>query len=73
MSKITKLGYGIIVFDDVCHLRNMLTEVRTHCDYIVVCLQNESYYGVPIEQKIIEHIKLLTEEKLVDDVIANKK
>ncbi len=69
MSKITKLGYGIIVFDDVCHLRNMLTEVRPHCDEIVICLQNDSYYGVPIDQKVIEHVKLLVEEKLVDDVI----
>ena len=69
MSKITKLGYGIIVFDDVCHLRNMLTEVRNSCDEIVVCLQNESYYGIPINQKIVQHIKSLIDEKLVDDVI----
>lgn len=69
MSKITKLGYGVIVFDDVCHLRNMLTEVRDSCDEIVVCLQNESYYGLPINNKIIDHIKVLVEEKLVDDVI----
>ena len=48
MSKITQLGYGVIVFDDVCHLRNMLTEVRDSCDEIVVCLHNESYYGLPI-------------------------
>lgn len=69
MSKISKLGYGVIVFDDVCHLVNMLTEVRDQCDEIVVCLQNESYYGVPIQQKIIDHIKSLVEAKLVDDVI----
>lgn len=69
MSKISKLGYGVIVFDDVCHLKNMLTEVRPHCDEIVVCLQNESYYGVPIEQKIINHVQTLVEEKLVDDII----
>ena len=69
MSKITKLGYGVIVFDDVCHLRNMLTEVRTYCDEIVVCLQNESYYGNPIDQNVVKHIGQLVEEKLVDDVI----
>ena len=69
MSKITKLGYGIIVFDDVCHLRNMLTEVRPLCDEIVVCLQNESYYGIPINPKVIDHVKFLVEENLVDDVI----
>jgi hypothetical protein len=69
MSKITKLGYGVIVFDDVCHLRNMLTEVRTYCDEIVVCLQNESYYGNPIDQNVVKHIGKLVEEKLVDDVI----
>lgn len=69
MSKITKLGYGVIVFDDVCHLRNMLTEVRPHCDEIVICLQNDSYYGVPINTKVIDHVKFLVDEKLVDDVI----
>ncbi len=69
MSKIRKLGYGIIVFDDVCHLRNMLTEVRPHCDVIVLCLQNESYYGVPIRQEVINHVNELVNEKLVDNVI----
>ena len=67
MSKITKLGYGIIVFDDVCHLRNMLTEVRPNCDEIVVCLQNESYYGIPINPKVIEHVKSLVEEYIPND------
>lgn len=69
MSKITKLGYGVIVFDDVCHLRNMLTEVRPLCDVITVCLQNESYYGLPIKESIIKHVSELVDEKLVDDVI----
>lgn len=69
MSKITKLGYGIIVFDDVCHLRNMLDEVRPHCDTIVVCLQNESYHGTPIEQKIVQYIGTLKESGLIDDII----
>ena len=69
MSKIQKLGYGIIVFDDVCHLRNMLTEVRPHCDVIVLCLQNESYYGVPIRKEVINHVNELVNEKLVDNVI----
>ena len=69
MSKIQKLGYGIIVFDDVCHLRNMLKEVRPHCDVIVLCLQNESYYGVPIRKEVINHVNELVNEKLVDNVI----
>lgn len=69
MNKIKKLGYGIIVYDDVCHLRNMIAEIRDLCDEIVVCLQNESYFGVPIEQKIVEYIGNIKEEGLIDDII----
>ena len=29
---ISKLGYGIIVFDDVFHLRNMISEIRDLVD-----------------------------------------
>ena len=32
-------------------------------------LQNESYYGVPINQNVVQHINWLIEQKLVDDVI----
>lgn len=68
-NKIEKLGYGVIVFDDVAHLRNMLTEVRPSCDLIVLCLQNESYYGVPINQNVVKHVKTLIDEGLADDAI----
>lgn len=66
---IKKLGYGIIVFDDVFHLRNMISEIRPLVDEIVVCMQNESYYGVPIDQSVVAYVGKLVEDKLVDHVI----
>lgn len=66
---ISKLGYGIIVFDDVFHLRNMISEIRDLVDEITICLQNESYYGVPIDQSVVSYVGKLVEEKLVDHII----
>ena len=45
MSRICKLGMGIVVFDDVTHLRNMCSEIRDLVDVILICLQNKSYFG----------------------------
>lgn len=69
MSKIKKLGMGIVAFDDVTHLKNMCSEIRDLVDVIVVCLQNESYFGNPIERVVVEHIELLKSEGFVDDII----
>lgn len=69
MSKISKLGYGIIVFDDVFHLKNMISEIRDFVDEVVICLQNESYYGIPIEQEIVDYSHTLVEDHLVDHII----
>lgn len=66
---IKKLGYGIIVFDDVFHLLNMISEIRDMVDEITVCLQNESYYGTPIEHSVVSYIGKLSEKGLVDHVI----
>lgn len=66
---MNKLGLGIVAFDDTLHLRNITSEIRDLCDLIVVCLQNESYHGVPIEEHIKKEIGELCEEGLVDEVI----
>jgi hypothetical protein len=69
MSKITKLGLGIVAFDDTCHLKNIVSEVRDLCDEITICLQQESYHGDPIDQSVVEYVEGLKREGLVDSVI----
>ena len=69
MSKISKLGYGIVAFDDTCHLRNILSEIRDQIDEVVVCLQKLSYHGDPIDEKVVNYIDKLKSVGLVDDVI----
>ena len=69
MSKIDKLGLGILVFDDVCHLRNICTELRDLCDDITLCLQNTSYHGDPIQPKIVDFCRRLVSEGVVDDMV----
>jgi len=64
-----KLGLGIVAFDDTLHLKNIITEIRDLCDVVTVCLQNVSYHGDPIDDKIIVEIEKLKEEKLVDKII----
>ena len=66
---MNKLGLGIVAFDDTLHLRNITSEIRDLCDMIVVCLQKESYHGVPIDVRIESDIYKLKDEGLVDDVI----
>lgn len=69
MSRICKLGMGIVVFDDVTHLRNMCSEIRDLVDVILICLQNKSYFGSPINDNVIKHIDELKDDHLVDDII----
>jgi hypothetical protein len=69
MSRIKKLGMGIVAFDDVTHLKNMCSEIRDLVDVILVCLQKESYFGNPIDDKVVEHIDLLKSEGFIDDVM----
>lgn len=67
--KIEKLGLGIVAFDDVCHLKNITSELRDLVDNITICLQKTSYHGDPIEQKVIDHINVLKDDGLVNDII----
>lgn len=69
MSKISKLGLGIVVFDDTFHLKNITTEVRDLCDEITICLQHESYYNEPISHDVVNYVNTLKEEGLVDSII----
>lgn len=69
MSKITKLGLGIVAFDDVTHLKNICAEVRDLCDVIVVCLQHTSYFGHPIPDGVASYIASLRREGYINDII----
>ena len=69
MSKITKLGLGIVAFDDTCHLLNITSEIRDLCDNITVCLQKTSYHGDPISQSVVDYIEELSKKGLVDSII----
>ena len=69
MSKISKLGMGIVAFDDVTHIKNMCAEIRDVVDVIVVCLQNKSYFGIDIEPEIVTYIETLKGDGFIDDVM----
>ena len=69
MSKITKLGLGIIAFEGTEHLKNIIYEIRDCCDVVVICLQKTSYHGDPIKEEDIADVELLKTCNLVDDII----
>lgn len=69
MSKITKLGLGIIAFEGTEHLKNITYELRDYCDIITICLQKTSYHGDPIKQEDIDEVELLKSCGLIDSVI----
>ena len=67
--KDAKIGLGIIAFDDTCHLKSIVSELRDLCDEIVICLQKESWHGDPIEQEVVDYVDRLLQKKFIDDVI----
>lgn len=69
MSKITKLGYGIVAFEGTEHIKNITYELRELVDEIVVCLQEYSYHGDKIDKKDVAVIEDLKAHGLVDKII----
>ena len=69
MSKISKLGLGIIAFEGTEHLKNIIYEIKDYCDVVVICLQKTSYHGDPIKQEDIDDIELLKTCNLVNSII----
>lgn len=72
MSKITKLGLGIVCFDGSEHLKNICSEIRTEVDYILVCLQEVSYHGDIIDEYDIKEVNILKEVGLIDEILWYK-
>lgn len=69
MSKISKLGMGIIAFEGIEHIKNITYEIRELVDTIVICLQKESYHGEQIHQEDVDLANQLLEYGYVDDII----
>lgn len=69
MSKISKLGLGVVAFEGVEHLQSILYELRLACDYICVCLQQKSYFGKPIKKSDVEEVNRLKSIGLIDCIL----
>lgn len=69
MSKISKLGLGIVCFDGSEHVKNICSEIRNEVDYILVCLQKISYHGESIDEYDINEIQSLKDVGLIDEIM----
>lgn len=69
MSKISKLGLGIIAFEGLEHIKNITYELRPLTDVIIICLQKESYHGVPIDQEDVNEAENLKSLGYIDGII----
>lgn len=69
MSKISKLGLGIIAFEGPELIKSITYELRDTVDFIVICLQQNSYHGDPIKEKDVKEIEYLKEMNLIDEII----
>lgn len=69
MSKISKLGLGIVAFEGTEHLKNITYELRDLCDTIAVCLQQTSYHGEPIKEEDIKVVENLKNLGYIDTII----
>lgn len=69
MSNISKLGMGVVAFDDVTHLKNICSEIRDLVDVIVICLQDKSYFGISIDNKVVDHVNELKCDGFIDDIM----
>lgn len=69
MSKISKLGLGIIAFEGPELIKSITYELRDVTDFIVVCLQKTSYHGDPIKDCDVKEVEYLKEMNLIDEII----
>lgn len=69
MSKISKLGVGIVAFEGTEHIKNITHEIRPYVDEIVVCLQDVSYTGISIDKYDIEEVERCVAAGLVDKIV----
>lgn len=68
-NNIKKLGLGIVAFEGTEHIKNITTELREDCDYIVVCLQERSYMGDTISEDDVDECERLLDKGLIDEIV----
>jgi hypothetical protein len=66
MSKIKKLGIGIVAFEGTEHLKNITYELRDEVDVIAVCMQKVSYFGEPVDSIDVKEVERLKAEGYID-------
>jgi len=64
-----KIGMAINVFEGSEHISDIISEIRSLVDVVVVLFQKESYTGLSADEEDISQIKLLKEKGLVDDIV----
>lgn len=69
MSKITKLGLGIVAFEGTEHIKNITYEIRDYVDEIVVCLQKKSYNGDDIDESDVLEVDELFKKGWIDKIV----
>lgn len=69
MSRIGRLGLGIVAFEGTEHLKNVTYELRGLCDVILVCLQRLSYHGEPIADEDVARVEDLERHGYVDGIV----
>lgn len=68
MSRIKKLGVGIVAFEGCEHLKNIISEIKESVDYVLVGLQHLSYHGDPIDPRDIEETEMCKNAGLIDEI-----
>jgi hypothetical protein len=69
MNNIQKLGVGIIAFEGLEHIKNIIYEIRDLTDVIIICLQKLSYHGEPIDENDIKEAEELKDLGYVDEIV----
>jgi len=70
MSKITKLGVGIVAFEGTEHIKNIAYEFKRLDAEVIVCLQEISYRNnIKIDQYDIDEVQRCVDAGLVDRVV----
>lgn len=69
MSKITNLGLGIIAFEGLEHIKNIVYEIKDLVASVVVCLQSTSYMGDKIDEADVKDAEMLKDLGYIDEII----
>ena len=69
MAVIRRLGLGIVTFAESEFLETQISEIRDQIDYVVVCWQQKSYCGNPVDPEDYKEILRLKENGLIDELM----